>query len=323
MPTPSLGYVFAKTHGLPKGFTVTCFGPPGGGKSLIAAAITGHLHKTDPEALVIKFNTEMRETVQMTKEQAQILGVDFNRYRCYDTNNPIAIFDGISKDIQAQCQEGAPIKLIIIDSLNNIQGRRSMDDKSVGDMQMGDEAMTLKVGMGRILPVIRKYNIGLICTNQVRANFNAMGHAKKTKMAAAWATQHQIEYFLEVGKDKSPDSDKDLLGDKFIDEEKRDILKKDTFDKTGFKVKFTMEKSSLGVDGRSGEFTYDFDKGIINTHEEVFLLGINLGIIERPNNRTYVYKGAKFTSQEQILLALKDDQKLYSDVLNDIKALDK
>jgi len=62
MPSPSLGYVFAKTHGLPKGFTVTLFGPPGGGKSLISAAITGQLHKDDPESLAVKFNTEMRRT---------------------------------------------------------------------------------------------------------------------------------------------------------------------------------------------------------------------------------------------------------------------
>jgi RecA/RadA recombinase len=322
MPTPSLGYVFGKTHGLPRGFTVTCFGPPGGGKSLIAAAVTGHLHKTDPEALVIKFNTEMRENGQMTKEQAAILGVDLDRYICYDTNNPITIFDTIEQKVNALCQEGAPIRLVIIDSLNNIQGRRSMGDKSVEDMQMGDEAMTLKVGMGRILPVIRKHKIGFICTNQVRANFNAVGHAKKTKMAAAWATQHQIEYFLEVGKDKGEGADEDLLKNKFVDKERADIVK-DTFDKTGFKVKFTMEKSSLGVDGRSGEFTYDFKKGIINTHEEVFLLGVSLKIIERPNNITYVYKGEKWRGKEEMLISLRDNPTLYNSVLNDVKALDK
>ena len=41
-----------------------------------------------------------------------------------------------------------------------------------------------------------------------------------------------------------------------------------------------MKNSSLGRSGREGMFTMDHDRGIINTHEEVFYLGRGFGIIE-------------------------------------------
>jgi len=54
--------------------------------------------------------------------------------------------------------------------------------------------MTLKVGMSRILPVIRKHKIAFICTNQVRAELDPVEQrrGKTIRMASAWSTQHQI-----------------------------------------------------------------------------------------------------------------------------------
>jgi RecA/RadA recombinase len=323
MPTPSLGYVFAKSHGLPAGFSVSMYGPPGGGKSLLAMATAGKLHQIDESALIVKFNTEMRERGQITPQQLKLFGVDANRYVAYDENTPEGIFDRIEKEISALCDDGAPIKLIIIDSLTNISGRRALNSDSVMKQQIGDEALTLKDGLKRILPVLRRHHIALITTNQVRAELDPVEQmrGKTVKMAAAWATQHYIEYFLFVEKDKTKDGRSDLLGHEFIDEEKKDI--QDKAQKTGFKVRFRMEKSSMGVDGRSGEMTWDFEKGIVNTHEEVFQLGVNLGIIKRPNNVMYAYGNQEFRGKETCLNAIRDDVVLYNTIWSEIRNLDK
>lgn len=323
MPTPSLGYVFAKSHGLPAGFSVSMYGPPGGGKSLLAMATAGKLHQTNEEALVIKFNTEMRESGQITPKQLALFGVDKERYVAYDENTPEGIFDRIEKEISAMCDEGAPIRLLIIDSLTNISGRRALNSESVMKQQIGDEALTIKDGLKRILPVLRRHHISLITTNQVRAELDPIEQmrGKSVKMAGSWAQFHFIEYFLYVEKDKTKDGRTDLLGHEFVDENKKDIQEK--AEKTGFKVRFRMEKSSMGVDGRSGEMTWDFEKGIVNTHEEVFQLGVNLGIIQRPNNVMYAYNGQEWRGKETCLNAIKDNFELYNTIWSEIRNLDK
>lgn len=323
MPSPSLGYVFEKGHGLPKGFSVAIYGPPGGGKTVMTNHIIGLLHQDDPDALVIKFNTELREAAQLPEKDYPLFGIDKERYVAYNANAPEMIFDRIEKEIAAMCDDGAQIKLIVIDSLNNIQGRRAANATTVLTQQIGDEALTLKEGLKRIIPVLRKHNIALICTNQVRAELDPIEQmrGKKMKMASSFATQHFIEYFLFVEKDKTKDGRVDALGEEFVDESKTDMAGK--AEKTGFKVRFKMEKSSLGADGRSGEFTWDFKRGIINTHEEVFELGVNLGIITKPNNVMYEFGGNQWRGKEAMLTAIKDSAELYNNIWTEIKRRDK
>jgi len=123
-----------------------------------------------------------------------------------------------------------------------------------------------------------------------------------------------------VEKDRTKEGRTDLLGNEFVDPDKKDL--QDKFEKTGFKIRFKMEKSSLGVDGRSGELTYDFHKGIVNTHEEVYQLGVNLGIIQKPNNVTHSFKGQDFRGKEAMLIAIRDTPELYKAILNEVKILD-
>ena len=96
--SPSFNFVFGRGHGLPRGFTLVMGGPPKGGKTLVANALVGHLHAKDPEAIVIKFDTEFREGVQSTTEElTEMWGVDPERYVVYQTNSPMDIFDRIEK----------------------------------------------------------------------------------------------------------------------------------------------------------------------------------------------------------------------------------
>src|SRR6185369_1238762 len=71
-PSPSLNFTFGNAHGLPAGYSLLLYGPPRGGKSIILNSMIGQLHKDDPEAFAIKFNTEFREGGQLTPEQAKV-----------------------------------------------------------------------------------------------------------------------------------------------------------------------------------------------------------------------------------------------------------
>lgn len=321
-PSPSVNFAFGKGFGLPRGYSLMLYGPPKGGKTLITNATIGNLHRTDPDAIVVKFDTEMREEGQMREEDAAIWGIDRDRYICFSGNTPGKIYNRISNELAAMCQDGAPIALIVIDSLNGIMGRRAEEAADVEKFQIGDEAMTNQIGLKQILPVQRKHNIGLIITGHVRAEMDQLEvkRGNKVRMAAAFGVQHHCEYFMYVERNRNKDAKADVLGNVFENKEAQDIA--GNADVTAHKIRAVMKANSMGPAGRFAEFTLDYKRGIVNQHEEVFLLGINRGIIERPNNRTYVFGGKQWDSKEAMLTAIKEYPELQQDILKELRKRD-
>ena len=302
--SPSLNWIFGKGSGIPRGYSAVFFGEPKAGKSLISNLFAGALHQQDPEAMVIKFNTEMREEGQM----ADYWGIDQDRYVAYNVNKAEDIFDRIVKEINGMCEDGMPLKMIIIDSLQGIQGMRESQADSVTNQQIGDNALTIQKGLKAILPVIRKHRISLIATSHVRANLDAGMYGPKQKMAGAWAQKHFFEYFVEVKRDNSKEGKMDTLGQAFVNEDVKDF--KGNQERTGHKIYVTMTESSTGVSGRSGEFTLNYTEGLVNIQEEVFNIAKNLGLISQPNNRTYIFEGKTFTSKADFYNALESDPEM-------------
>lgn len=321
--SPSVNFTFGNGWGLPLGYSLVLYGPPKGGKSLLCNSMIGQLHKDDPEAIAVKFNTEMREAGQLGTDEMAMWGIDPDRYMGYDVNTPDGIFDVIEHQIAAMCQEGAPIKLIIIDSVNAIQGRRAMNNTSVLDVTIGDMAMTMQEGLKRILAVQRKYGIALILVTQIRGQMDpqAVQRGEKVKMAASFALQHHAEYFCFVEKNETKAGRTALDGSEFKDESLGDVA--DRAEKTGHKIRVVMKDSSMGPKGRMGEFTLDYKHGVTNIYEEVFLLGTNRGIIKKPNQLTYTFNGENWKGQQAILDALKQRGDLRDAILSELKQQDR
>lgn len=322
-PSPSVNWSFATSgFGLPYGMGMVLYGPPKGGKTIITNTLIGGLHADDPDAVAIKFDTELRSEFQTTNASLQKWGIDPDRYIAYDVNQPELIFDRIEKDVDAMCQEGLKVKMIIIDSLSNILGRRQMNANSVMTQQIGDQAATLKEGLMRILPIIRKHKIALVCTAHVRAEMDMQEQmrGKTIKMQASWATKHMFEFFCYTEPNRSKTGKVTLAGEEFTDSSVVDFMDKAA--KTGHKIRFRVEESSVGYTGRTAEFTLDYNKGIINQYEEVFTLGVNYGIIERPNNVTYKYGENSYRGVVAMLTALKDNPDLQKEVLEKVRLKD-
>lgn len=322
-PSPSVNWTFAQPgFGLPYGTGMVLYGPPKGGKSVLFNAIVGQVHKDDPEALIVKFDTELRGKFQANVANMNKFGIDSDRYIVYDANHPEAIFDRIETDIAAACQEGEKIRVVCIDSLSNIMGRRSLNATTVSQQQIGDQAATIKDGLMRIMPTIRKYNIALICTAHVRAE---MDHAeqmrgKTIKMQAAWATKHVFEYFCYVEPNQSKKGRVTLAGEEFTDPETIDFMEKNQ--KTGHKIRFSVKESSFAHSGRTAEFTLDYNYGIVNQYEEIFTLAVNYGVIERPNNTMYKIGENSYRGLPAVLTALKENVALQIQLLDEVKKRD-
>jgi RecA/RadA recombinase len=322
-PSPSINWSFAtEGFGLPYGMGMVLYGPPKGGKSIIANTLIGQMHQDDLEAVAVVFNTELRGEFQQNSVSLQKWGIDSDRFITFDVNQPELIFDRIEKDIDALIQEGLKIKMVIIDSLSAIQGRCAMNADSVMTQQIGDQAATIKDGLARILPVIRKHKIAFICTTHVRAEMDMKEQmrGKTIKMQASWATKHVFEYFCYVEPNQSKTGKVSLAGEEFNDPSIVDFMNKEM--KTGRKIRFKVEESSVGREGRVAEFTLDYNKGIINQYEEIFTLGLNYGVIEKPNNVTYKYGEYSYRGLVACLTAVRDNKQMQEEILEKVKKKD-
>lgn len=309
--SPSLNWTFSKSAGLPFMEFLLLWGPPKAGKSIVSDAFVAGLHAKDPEAMAIKFDTEMRTVGHIES----FWGIDENRYQVFNANEPELIFDRLKKDIFPMVEQGMPLKLIIIDSLQGIQGVKAGNADSVTAHQMGDHAMTIQKGLQAIMPFLRRNKIALISTAHVRGNLDAGMYGPKEKMAGGWAQKHTYEYYMKVTRDNSAEGKADALGNK-LESEVKDFKGKN--ERTGHKIYVEMSESSRGVAGRSGQFTFDYDRGIINTEEEIFELAKNLNLVERPNNRTYLLNGDSYSSKEEFIVAIRDNESVRNQLLSQI-----
>ncbi len=321
-PSPSVNWAFAQPgFGLPYGCGLVLYGPPKGGKSVFINGIIGQMHQDDPDAIAVKFDTELRSQFTVTDNSLRKFGIDPERFIVYDTNEPNKVFDRIEKDIAAACQEGAKIKTVIIDSMSGIQGRRALNADSIDTQQIGDQAATIKDGLMRIMPTIRKYKIALIVTAHIRAEMDMAEQmrGKKVKMNAAWAAKHTFEYFCYIEPNQSKTGKVTLAGEEFTDPVLVDFMNRDM--KTGHKVRLRVEDSSFPFGGRTAEFTLNFDNGIVNQYEEVYTLAKNYGLITC-SGAWYNTEGQKFNGLVKCLEAIRDDQALQKVLLDKVKQID-
>ena len=316
--SPSLNYIFPKSMGLPLMEFMLLWGQPKAGKSIVSDGFVSGLHqkinsdtKTN-DLMALKFDTEMREMGHKEK----FWNIDESRYPVFNTNEPGEIFDRLKKDIFPMVEQGMPLKLLIIDSLQGIQGVKAGNADSVTDHQMGDHAMTIQKGLMAIAPFLRRHKIAMIATAHVRGNLDAGAYGPKEKMAGGWHQKHSFEYFVKVSRDNSAEGKKDALGNNLEIADQKDF--KGKAEKTGHKIYVEMTENSRGRAGRSGQFTFDYERGIVNIEEEIFELGKTLKLIDRPNNRTYVYGGTNYNSKEEMLTAIKDDKDLRDQLVTQI-----
>ena len=313
-PSPYMNWIFAnKSHGIPQGSGVLLYSEPKAGKSLLAQSIVAQLHKDDPDAIAMYFSTEFKGKYQ----KGFFDGIDPERLAMYDTNDPRDIFDFLAEDVEAMVQDGMPLKLVIIDSLTAIGGIKA-EGRSVADHLIGDKALTITRGLDRIIPFFKKNGITYITVAQVRMNIGNP-YGPDTKAAVPKACEHNHEYFLSVKRAGSADDRKDLSGKNFEAGAKDARGNKAV---TGHKIYVKMEQSSVGTAGRAAKITVDYKKGFINQEEEIFELGSNTGVIERPNNVTYIYNGISYKGKNAMAQAIKEDPVMANMILDQVKLID-
>lgn len=328
--SPSLNFIYGNGWGLPKGFSTILYGPPKSGKSVIGYEYAAQVQRDYPDNYVIKFNTEFREEGQLTPKMIGAYGIDENRYKGIDSNHPKEIYDVFENEIDVWCKEGFPLGLVIIDSMNGVQGRRTLgDENGIMQQQIGDVALTNKEGLKRVLAIQRRHKFGLLMSCHVAIEMDSAEQKRgnKFKMGAGIGVQHHAEYFCYVEPVKGKAGQKSAIGGEnakeLINENLLDI--QDKPQQYGHRVRVVMKDSSMGPKGRTGEFTFADDEGIINTHEEIVLLGKNRGVILTDGGHYHTVPGyltPKIKGELNFAEFLKTDKVCQEFILKELRKQD-
>lgn len=322
-PSPYFNWIFAnKSHGVPKNSSILLLSEQKAGKSLSCYAMILEMQRREKAAKVpedlrshaIYYNTELRGQLQ----HDVFPEIDKNYMTIYDTKDPVEIFDRIEKDIKPMVQDGMPLRIIVLDSLTNIQGIKRKDADSVGDHLRGDHALTIQTGLDKLVPFCKQNKILLIGTSQIRANQKAGAGGPDTQMAESWLVKHTFEYFISLKRAGAAEDKKDMDG-KTFEEDKKDARDQKLL--TGHKIFVKCEANSIGPQGRAGVFTMDYQKGIINQHEEVFFLGKNAGVIKL-EGQTYSFGNHSIRGQAAFANLIKNDSELAKAILEEVRKLD-
>lgn len=113
-------------------------------------------------------------------------------------------------------------------------------------------------------------------------NYFANGQLNHNTTPGGKALKHACSIMVEVG----PMSGADNL---ILDARE---------EKQGHKIRAKVTKNKVSSPFKVAEFFVDFRSGVSNVEEELLDLGVKIGIIERPNNRSYIIMGEKLSSRD-------------------------
>ncbi len=313
--SPALDRALA-VGGFARGRLYQLAGKPSAGKSLLSLLLMAQWQRQHPENCCCYLDLEYT----YDKEWARKLGVDNNRVLLIKTNDGVKIFTGLCGKPKKNQKTGevkhAPgllqmaidgqwithkvngkeVKLnlgrlgvVVLDSIAVMQPPQEKESV-VGKMNMAPLPRFLNPELKNLTPLVAKSNVVFVALNHVKEKIGEMfGNPETTPGGASW--KHACTCMLMVAP---------LTGE-------GNVLLDQNEEKYGHKVKVKIEKNKLGPPNKKAEFFIDFNSGVIRKGEELLELGVLYGLIQRPNNRTYIINEEQLTSREKALEYLEQN----------------
>lgn len=268
--SPSLNWA-TDIGGFKPGKIIVPYGPESCGKSLLAMMAVADYQKRDKDAIFVWFDAEFSFNLPLFKK----IGGDSKRLIVRKSNDPKLIFDYIGGEMLEMLQDGCPVKGIVIDSIKSIRYPKESNMKSTTDQKMGGTgASYLPSALKLIIPVIAEYQLMTFFIQQVTMQIDPMKALRNPYVITEGkALAHCADLMMEVVK---------------LDTKAGVIESGETISgaaqQLGHKIRIKIKKNRLGVPARMAQFTYHYDKGVIDTDIEIYELGKSLGIIYHPVN---------------------------------------
>jgi len=269
--SPSLNWATARGGFMP-GKVNILYGPESSGKSMLAMMALIELQKRDQDAIAIWFDAEYSFNPDFFTK----LGGDADRLIVRRSNDPLKIFDYIGGELLELLQEGAPVKAIVIDSVRSIRFPKDMKKQTTDMIMGGTGANYLPSAFKLILPVIAEHKLLSFFIQQVSIQIDPMKALRNPYVLPdGQALKHAGDLMLEIIK---LDTKNGVI-------EAGETITGST-QQVGHKVRIKVKKNRMGQPARVAQFTFSYEKGIVDVGNEIFDLGKSLGLIYHPINES-------------------------------------
>ena len=283
--------------GIPMGRITQLAGQESSGKTMLALSCIKQYLDQNPENTALFIDAEYTYDPEWATKQ----GVDTSRVMVIKTNNAKAIFEGLigtnkvnsstkkvtksMKGILDHIIEGVDprfknLGIIVLDSIAVLNTPLEIG-ADIGKANMAPIPRFLSTELKKLTPVVAKANVAFIGINQVRVNLGQM-FGDPTTSPGGKALKHACSLMLNMAPVFSSDS----------------VIKNSSGDKIGHTVRAKIQKNKVGAPFRQAEYKVEYEKGIVNTHVEIFDLAVKYGLIERISNQSYSVNGTKIRGRD-------------------------
>jgi RecA/RadA recombinase len=270
--SPSLNWAL-DIGGFQPGKVYVPYGPESAGKSLLVMMAVADFQKRDPDAIFVWFDAEFSFNLPLFVK----VGGDPERLYLRRTNDPEKIFDYMKTEMKELLQDGCPIRGFVIDSIKSILYPKEQNMKKTTDQKMGGTgASYLPTALKWVVPIVAEHNLLAFLIQQVTMEIDAMKALRNPYVITEGkALKHAADTMLEITK---LDTKKGVL--------ESGTALSGSAHQVGHIIRVKVKKNRLGRPSRVAQFAYHYDKGVINTGEELFELGKTLGLIFHPISDT-------------------------------------
>ena len=276
--------------GIPMGRITQLAGQESSGKTMLALSCIREYLNKNPENTALFIDAEYTYDPAWAEKQ----GVDTSRVMVIKTNDAKAIFEGLigtvkenkttkkvtksMKGILDHVIEGTDprfknLGIIVLDSIAVLNTPLELAAE-VGKANMAPIPRFMSTELKKLTPIVAQANVAFIGINQVRVNLGQMFGDPSTSPGGK-ALKHACSLMLNMAPVFSAGS----------------VIEDDSGERIGHTVRAKIQKNKVGAPFRQAEYKIEYQKGVVETHEEVFDLGIEYGLIVRPNNQMYEIAG--------------------------------
>jgi len=250
---------------------------------------------------------------------AKTLGLDLSRIKILRSNNGAEIFEKLcgvpNKDPKkAKSKKGlldlvkeaggsdtSGLGVIVLDSVAAIAPPLEISSES-GKSNMALIARFLPPELRKLTPLLSQTCVMFIAINQVRTDPGKMyGDPTSTPGGSAW--KHFCSIMVHFLMSESKDSK----------------IFNDNGEQIGHSLRARIDKNRIGPPKRICEFDIKYVEGIANQHVEIANLATKYGVVERPNNRSYIYNEEKISGKENYYEAVLNNKIPQKELLEKIK----
>lgn len=254
--------------GIPKGRTVTLYGPSSGGKTTLALQIGAACQKQGGVVAIV----DAESTI--TEEYCQALGMDTSKLIVTrpETGNEAA-------DIIRDLVNSTVIDLVILDSINALVPQDNFDKSFTDNEKMAADAKLQTQLLKRITLPLSNTKTTLLLIAQTRANVNqATPYSPKEILGGSKAVEFFSSIIVKVSKRSAIKEGDEIIGNVCV---------------------ATVEKNKTAAPGRKAEFTIYFGRGV-SREKDLINMGLRTGVLSQSAG-WFKYNGENLIRGEESL----------------------